>query len=336
MTILLEFREKLKIFYSKYDMYIKPIIKCIVTFITLTTINANIGFMTRLTNPVLVIMVAIAATFLPFNAILVLASIFMVAHFYAASLPVALVALGLILLMFLLYYRFSPKESYLVLLTPIAFMIRIPYVMPLVAGLLGTPLSVFSVAFGVILYYLMYSVKQNSSVINNSEASNMLQTYTYLIDNIINNKEMLVCILAFAVTILVVYFLRRLSMDYSWSFGIVLGAMTNLLIMLVCDYMFNISYNILGLLIGTVFSIGLAFCVKFMAFNVDYTRTEHVQFEDDEYYYYVKAIPKISITSREKKVKRINPQKKMTKRTALSLTEEIDLENEINDLNDLK
>lgn len=332
MTILLEFREKLKMIYGKYDMYIRPFIKCIVTFITLTTINANIGFMTRLNNPVLVIIVALASTFLPFNAVLILAAIFMVAHFYAASLPVALVALALILLMFLLYYRFSPKESYLVLLTPIAFMLRIPYTIPIVAGLIGMPLSVVPVAFGVILYYLMYSVKQNSSVINNSEASNMLQTYTYLIDNIINNKEMLVCILAFAVTILVVYSIRRMSIDYSWSIAIVLGALTNVLIMLVCDYMLNISYNILGLLVGMVFSVALAFLVKFMAFNVDYTRAENVQFEDDEYYYYVKAIPKISITSREKKVKRINPQKKMTKRTSLSMTEEIDLENELKDL----
>lgn len=332
MTILLEFREKLKMFYGKYDMYIRPLTKGIVTFITLITINANIGFMTKLTNPILVIMVAIASTFLPFNAILILAAVFMLAHFYAASLPVALVAFALILLMFLLFYQFSPRESYLVLLTSIAFMFKIPYVMPLVAGLLGTPLSAFPVAFGVILYYLMYWVKQNSSVINNSEASNMLQTYTYLIDNIVNNKEMLVCIGAFAVTILVVYFIRRLSIDYSWSIAIVLGGITNLLIMLVCDYMLNISYNILGLLIGIVIAAALAFAVKFLTFNVDYTRAEHVQFEDDEYYYYVKAVPKVSITSREKKVKRINPQKKLTKRTALSLTEEIDLENELKDL----
>ncbi|WP_099469154.1 hypothetical protein [Konateibacter massiliensis] len=332
MTVLLEFREKLKMLYGKYDFYIRPIIKCIVTFITLTTINANIGFMTKLKNPVLVIIIALASTFLPFNAVLILAAIFMIAHFYAASLPVAVVALALILLMFLLYYRFSPKESYLVLLTPIAFMLRIPYVIPLAAGLVGTPLSAFPVSFGVVLYYLMYSVKQNSSVINNSEASDMLQTYTYLIDNIINNKDMLVYILAFTVTILVVYFIRRMSVDYSWSIAIGLGAMTNVLIMLVCDYMMNISYSILGMLIGMIFSVALAFGVKFMTFNVDYTRVEHVQFEDDEYYYYVKAVPKVSITTREKKVKRINSQRKHTKRTALSMTEEIDLEKELDKL----
>lgn len=332
MTILLEFREKLKEFYGKYELYIKPFIKCIMAFITLSVINSNIGFMTKLKNPALVAIFALACSFLPLNAVLILAAIFMIAHFYAVSLPVALVALVLILLMFLLYYRFSPKESYLVILTPIAFLLKIPYVIPIVAGLTGTPISAVPVSFGIVLYYLMYSVKLNSSIINNSEASNMLQTYTYLIDNVINNKDMLVCIFAFMATILVVYFIRRMSIDYSWSIAIVLGALTNVLIMLVCDYMLNISYSFLSLIVGIILSAAIAFVVQFMTFNIDYTRAEHVQFEDDEYYYYVKAIPKISITTRDKKVKRINPQKKMTKRTSLSKTEEIDIENELKNL----
>lgn len=332
MTILLEFREKLKMFYGKYEVYIKPFLKCIMAFITFSVINSNIGFMTKLKNPALVAIFALACSFLPLNAVLILAAILMIAHFYAVSLPVALVAMVVILLMFLLYYRFSPKESYLVILTPIAFILNIPYAIPIIAGLVGTPLSVFPVGFGIILYFLMDCVKQNFSVMNNSEASNMLQTYTYLIDNVIKNKEMLVCIIAFMATILVVYFIRRMSTDYAWSIAIVLGALTDILIMLVCDYMLNISYSIVGLFVGIIFSVAIAFVVQFMTFNVDYTRAEHVQFEDDEYYYYVKVVPKISITTRDKKVKRINPQKKVTKRTSLSMTEEIDIEKELEKL----
>ena len=41
-------------------------------------------------------------------------------------------------------------------------------------------------------------------------------------------------------------------------------------------------------------------------FTVDYARSESLQFEDDEYYYYVKAIPKVSVSTPEKTVKRIN------------------------------
>ena len=50
--------------------------------------------------------------------------------------------------------------------------------------------------------------------------------------------------------------------------------------------------------------------IQLMEFNVDYNRTEIVQFEDDEYYYYVKAVPKNILAAPEKKVKRINKQRK--------------------------
>ena len=57
-------------------------------------------------------------------------------------------------------------------------------------------------------------------------------------------------------------------------------------------------------------SLGLAYILQFFVFSVDYSRTEHTQFEDDEYYYYVKAIPKINVTAPEMNVKRINAQRK--------------------------
>ena len=36
---------------------------------------------------------------------------------------------------------------------------------------------------------------------------------------------------------------------------------------------------------------------------VDYSRKETVQFEDDDYYYYVKAIPKLGVAKKNKNVK---------------------------------
>ena len=41
-------------------------------------------------------------------------------------------------------------------------------------------------------------------------------------------------------------------------------------------------------------------------FSVDYARCENLQYEDDEYYYYVKAVPKLSVATPEKTVKRIS------------------------------
>lgn len=46
--------------------------------------------------------------------------------------------------------------------------------------------------------------------------------------------------------------------------------------------------------------------LEFFAFNLDYKRIENVQFEDDDYYYYVKAVPKVAVATPDRKVKQIN------------------------------
>ena len=57
------------------------------------------------------------------------------------------------------------------------------------------------------------------------------------------------------------------------------------------------------LCLGCALALGLLAYVAL--FTVDYRRTEYVQFEDDEYYYYVKAVPKVGVSVPEKQVKHI-------------------------------
>ena len=80
---------------------------------------------------------------------------------------------------------------------------------------------------------------------------------------------------------------------------------------------------------GSILSTGIGFLIEFLCFNLDYSRTEKVQFEDDEYYYYVKAIPKVAVTTPEKTVKKINERQETeiidaeaVKRLSQDVTEE--------------
>ena len=72
----------------------------------------------------------------------------------------------------------------------------------------------------------------------------------------------------------------------------------------------SIGFVVLGTLVGLL----IALIVEFFVLSVDYTRTEYTQFEDDEYYYYVKAVPKMSIAIADKKVKKINSRKRTTRK----------------------
>ena len=41
--------------------------------------------------------------------------------------------------------------------------------------------------------------------------------------------------------------------------------------------------------------MGVSLILEFFFYNLDFSRVERVQFEDDEYYYFVKAVPKMFV-----------------------------------------
>lgn len=306
MAFFLEFKEQLKGFYSRFDVYIIPVLRFALAFITFTLINSNLGYMARINNSLIVVMAALLCSFLPLNILVVMAAMFCVMHIYALALECAVVVMVLFLLMFLLYFRFSPGDAVAVVLTPICFTLHIPFAVPLALGFVGTPLSAVSVGCGVVVHYVLRYIIVNSTVIGNIEAESTVQKFKFIIDNLISNREMVVVALAFAVTIVLVYIIRRLSVDYSWTIALVIGTITDAVIVLVGDVMLNLSVSIPAVIVGSIISAILVLILQLCVFSVDYSRTENLQFEDDEYYYYVKAVPKMAVPVAEKKVKKIN------------------------------
>lgn len=315
MTNLLVFREQLKKFYSKYELYITPLCKFLLALVSLLVINSRIGYMSTLKNAAVVLILALLCSFLPINLTIVIAAAVTLAHLYAFSVECAIVALAVFLLLFILYFRFSPKDTLAVLLTPICFVLKIPYVMPIAVGLIGTPASSVAVASGVIVYYMLAGMNESASVLNTFDADGMVDKFRYCIDTLMGNRAMMVAIVAFAATVLVVWFIRRLSIDHAWTIAMITGALLNILILLFGDLMYSTDISIIGLILGSIVSVLLVKVLQFFAFNVDYSRTEMVQFEDDEYYYYVKAVPKNTVATPEKRVKTIRVPEKAVNRS---------------------
>ena len=308
MTDLLEIREKIKLLYSRLEVFILPFVKFLLAFIVLLTLNSRLGYMIRLDNTALVLIVALMCSFLPTGFIIFFGMMFSLLHMYALSLEVALVGLCMYLLMFLLFFRFSIKESIVVVLTPLLFYLHVPYVVPIAVGLVCGPASIVSVGCGVAVYYLLQVVVDISPAINTMGEEEAIGRIRLVLDTIMSHREMLVMVAAFAITVLVVYLIRRLSVDHAWTIAMVSGAMINIVMLLIGDLLYDINISVPGLLLGSLLALVLAKIIEFFRFCVDYSRTEKVQFEDDEYYYYVKAIPKMSVSMSTKTVKRINTQ----------------------------
>jgi len=312
MTTLLVVKQILMTLYSKYEVYITPFLKFILALISLSLINSRLGYMETIDRLTVVLIAALMCSFMPMNFIVVMSALFTMLHLYAFSLECAAVIGVGFLLMFLLYLRFSPKDTLVIVLLPVCFLMKIPYVIPLAMGLVGTPASAVSVACGVIAYYMIHYVTQNVSVIAGMSGEEMVARFRFVIDGLLNNKEMVVTIMAFAITVILVYMIRRLSIDFAWTIAMVSGVVVDIMVLLVGDLMFDTNVPLFGMIFGNIISFMLVLILQFFVFNVDYSRTEKVQFEDDEYYYYVKAVPKVVVSKPEKKVKQINSQKLKT------------------------
>ena len=306
MIGLLVFKEYIKRFYNKNEVFIMPLIKLVLACFSLLIINSQLGYMERIDNFAVVMIIALMCSFMPAVFILLFSALFILLHFYALALEVAAVALALFVIMFLMYFRFASKDTLFVILTPICFFLKIPYVMPIAAGLVCTPAAAVSVGCGVVIYYLVSYVSINASTLNAMDAGEATARFRMVIDSILGNKEMLVTVAAFAVTVIVVYVVRRMAIDYAWTIAIVAGAITSLVILLMGDLLYDTNISVIGVMFSSVVSVLIAMILQFFILNLDYTRTEKVQFEDDEYYYYVKAVPKITVSTPTKTVKKIN------------------------------
>lgn len=309
MTGLLALRERLKGIYGRYDIYINPALKFLFALLAILMINSQIGYMDRLEKPFLVVLLCLICAILP-NPVTVLVILAVIlGHLYALSLETFVVALIVFVLMYLLYFRFTANSSMWVILTPVFFLLKIPYAIPVIAGLAGAAFTAIPVSFGVIVYYVMkfgadYAVALKADV----ETTDVMQKFSFVVDGFFSDGMFLI-IMSFVITIVLVAIVKKLPIDYSWLYAILAGALTNFIILLIGNIIFTAGLSIIGIIINSVLAIGVGYLLDVLLFSADYSRTERVQYEDDDYYYYVKAVPKYSVPVAEVKVKKINTQK---------------------------
>ena len=307
LTSVFELRKRLIEGFGRNEYILIPLFKFLLAFSLIVMINNHIGFNLELTNILLDIIIALVCSLVPVNFIAGILIMLVLAHLYTLSLETMFVGAVLFLLMFLLYFRFSPKDTAMVLLLPLAFGCHLEYAIPVVAGLLFAPGAAVGIGFGVIvLKYLSY-IEQNAIALSNSEISPAtIDNFRILIDELLRNRSAWILAGAFAAAVVVVYFIRRLEVAHSWTIAIIAGTVVEVFIVLFGDMQFDTNIDLGATAFSILLSVAVELLVEFFCFMVDYTRIENVQFEDDDYYYYVKAVPKVTVSDSVRTVKTIN------------------------------
>lgn len=307
MTTLLEMKQKIKTFYGEHDTWLLPLLKFLLAFLVFQSINSTLGFLEALDNIFIVLILSIICAVLPLNGMAILGCIMIIAHCYGVGVEVAAFSVLLLLLLMILFLRFTSRDNLALILTPTAFFLHMPAAVPVGSGLLRGPSCAVPSCCGVILYYFMNTVSERSTVLQGKETESV-QKLQILLDALINNQEMWLNILAFVVVLMVVYLISRTSADYSWRIGVAAGAVVYILIMILGGMFLSVNINIGVVILSGVLAAVVGLIIEFAALGVDYSRSETTQFEDDEYVYYVKAVPKSFVAQAEKKIKNISSE----------------------------
>ena len=122
-----------------------------------------------------------------------------------------------------------------------------------------------------------------------------------------------------------------MSIEHAWAVAIIFGILFEAVGMIAGDMVLGISGKTITILVGSIISCVIAFVIQFLFFNLDYSRTERLQFEDDEYYYYVKAVPKAIVAGTDKKVTRFSGKEEQDRMTKKRFAEEMEIDEDLLD-----
>ncbi len=324
MSLLMECRERVKILYSRFSSILKPLVKFGAAFCVFLSLNSQIGYLASIKSVWVVVTLSLISAFLPNGATAMLAALVSVGHVYAISPVLAASLFVFYLILYCLYFRLAPGQSYVALAFPVLYAFHVPYVAPILLGLFAAPISMVSIAIGVILTNVLYLIQEAAALIagTNGEAAT-INVYNYMIDKLLGERYMMASIFIFILVYLVTLGVRKRSFAHASAIAIGSAAVVNMVGFLLADLMMDgekVTGNV-EIIGGTLVAAAIATIAQFFRMTLDYAGVKNVQFEDDEYYYYVKAVPKTVVSTVDKKVTRIHAQK--VNSNTLNLQDEI-------------
>ena len=311
MNRLISFRNKIESFYLKHSRVLGFIGRMLITFACLMILRRYVNYNSILSSIWAVIILSVVCGFVPMRFLMVIVLAYTVAQVFTLSTALGIVFLIILALMYLLFFRYAPTYGPALMLMPILFLVRIPALIPILLAIIGPAVSVIVVIFGTIFYYLIYFLDMNAATFASTTGTLEFTKVEILVEGVFRNKEFLLMVAVLFAVFMIVHFMKRINYNYSVEIAIAVGTGAYIVLSLAAELALHTltTQRLLNFVIGGLIAGALALLINSIFRPLDYSRTENVEFEDDEYNYYVKAIPKASFEKERVQVKRINKRK---------------------------
>ncbi len=303
MTALLELRQKISEVYGRYEAYVRVCTKCLLAFLIFYMIHRQLVSSMQMRGWAEIVIFTLVAAVLPIGGLSPLMGIFVIVHMVMISVEAGAIAAAFFAFLLLTYFIFKPKQSALIAVMCLAGMLNLTGAAAIPIGLLCSPVAVLPAAAGTFVYGMILTLRQNSSVLETAAVRlTSMEKAAYFVKAVWSNERLLLLIAALIITIVVVYLIRKLPYSYAWAIAIAAGTACYVLTILVGNVAFGVTVNLLYLSISIIVGILIACVLHVFCFLLDGTHTEFLEYEDENYVYYVRAIPKYSVARTDKKV----------------------------------
>ena len=300
MRNFIEIRNSAQAFIRSYMTLLLGTAKFAVGLITFIMINSAFPGIPILSNVAVPFVLAILCIFVDFTTVGVFALVLLVMQLIGISWMAALVTALLGFCMVALSIYFNRSGASMFFLVPLLNSMGIPYVAPAGCGLLGAPLCAGCIFIGSFDAFYLKAIAAYAKVLQDENSTTT--AFDVLKDQVVSNSALYIFIIAMVLMNIMVYYVSHLKMNFAKIYGVLLGMAVQFLVQFAGALFFSTGVSIGGVLGGSFISILISLVIIFFTAGTDYTKVEKVRFEDDEYIYYVRAVPKTRIAKANKKI----------------------------------
>lgn len=304
MNIFITVRDQVRTFLGTYETIIEHVWNGVVTLVSLLIMNQQFGYATVLKSTWIVLAISVLCSFIPMNAIALVLTICLLIHMAYLSLSVALVV-GVILVLAYIFARvYQAKQMYHLVGIPLFYQIHAPFILPVEAALLGGSAEITVVISGSVLSFFLRQVRDDATALMDGT----MNVLDIIQGEVLANQIFYVYMIAMITMFLVISQICIHAIRYAWILSVVYGILIEFVIMLAGYLLLGARDRIPTLILSNLIALAVGIVTNYLFQDVDYSRIEKLQFEDDDYNYYVTAIPKIQLTEKTIEVKRITDE----------------------------
>ena len=291
MNTIREFKKKLTDFYGRYSAYADILIKFLTALCAYLWVRSVTGYSAVFSNIFILLVLALVSSVLPSGSIALISGILVAGQAFGLGLDVGGVVTAVLVILFILFLRFIPEDSTAAVLMAMGVWFGFGALVPLVCGLRKRLASVFSLASGVVICQLVRTMGATRESLSLLEATAYPDRLKLFMGAMFRPGLVVGCVAAMAAAA-VVYLLALAGFRYCLETASAAGAVIYVVLTAVGSSVLGAGTDLTAVIVGSAASLVVALILSFLWLSLDYKKSEKFRIEDDEYYYYVKAIPK--------------------------------------------